>query len=160
MTDEITGLTGFPSTKTVIKMYAENAINDILWGNVNPLEVKVKLSAMKSIIEEIEKSDEYRDAVLKEAEKYHKEELKDLFNSFIQVKETGVKYDYLSCNYPKYTRIQSKIDELTTERKSIETYLKTITKETEYIDPETGEMVIIIPPSKTSTTSVTITINK
>ena len=160
MTTEIKGLTGFPSTKTGIKLYAENALNDILDGFVNPLEVKVKLSAMKAVIEEIEKSDEFREAVLKETEKYHKEELKDLYNATIQIKETGIRYDYTSCNHPQYNRITEEIEKLNVRKKSLEKYLQTVTDETDYIDPETGEMIKIYPTDKTSTTSVAITINK
>ena len=105
MKAELVGITTFPTTKSGIKLYAENALNDILDGYINPLEAKVKLSAMKSVIEAIEKSEEFRNAVINEAEKYHKEELKDLYNSSIQIKETGVKWDYSNCNHPQYDRL-------------------------------------------------------
>ena len=80
MNTEIKGLTGFPTTKTGIKSYAEAALNEILDGYVNPLEIKVRLTAMKAVIDEIEKSEEYKDAVLAEAQRYHKDELMNLYD--------------------------------------------------------------------------------
>ena len=160
MTAVIKGLSGFPTTKNGIRLYAEKAINEVLDGYVNPLEIKVRLSAMKAIIDEIEKSEEYKQAVLSEAEKYHKEELRDLYNSCVQIKEVGTKYDYSACNHPQYNSISVKIEKLTSKRKSFEKYLQSLTNEEEYIDPKTGEICTIYPPSKTSTTSVVITINK
>ena len=160
MTTELKGLSGFPTTKTGIKQYAETALNEILDGLVNPLEIKVRLSAMKAVIEEIEKSEEYKTAVLSEAEKYHKEELKDLYNSYVQIKEVGTKYDYSDCNHPQYNIVSEEIEKLTAKRKSLEKYLQSLTEEEEYINPKTGEICTIHPPSKTSTTSVVITINK
>ena len=160
MNTEIKGLTGFPTTKTGIKSYAEAALNEILDGFVNPLEIKVRLTAMKAVIDEIEKSEEYKSAILAEAGKYQKDELKDLYNASIQIKEQGVKYEYTACNHPQYNALTAKIEALTAKRKSFEKYLQTVDCETEYIYPKTGEICLINPPVKTSTTGITITINK
>ena len=160
MNTEIKGLTVFPTTKTGIKSYAEAALNEILDGYVNPLEIKVRLTAMKAVIDEIEKSEEYKDAVLAEAQRYHKDELMNLYDANICIKENGVKYDYSGCNHPQYNSITEEIERLTARRKSFEKYLQTVDGETDYINPETGEICKIYPPLRTSTTGIAITINK
>lgn len=160
MNTQIKGLTEFPTTKTGIKNYAEAALNEILDGYVNPLEIKVRLTAMKAVIDEIEKSEEYKDAVLAEAQRYHKDELMNLYDANICIKEVGVIYDYSGCNHPQYNSITEEIERLTARRKSFEKYLQTVEWETDYINPETGEICKIHPPLRTSTTSVSITINK
>ncbi len=150
----------FPETKSEIKVFASKMIESVLSGYESPLKVKVQLSAMKKTIDEIESSEEFKNAVLNETEKYHPTELKDLYNSNIQIKETGVKYDYLACGMPEYERICNEIEKLSQRKKELEKRLQTITKEEEFIDPESGEIILLQPALKTSTTSVVITINK
>lgn len=157
----VTSLTAlFPETKSEIKSFADKMIESVLSGYVDPLRVKVQLAAMKKTIEEIESSQEFKDCTMNEAAKYHKEELKNLFNANVQIKETGVKYDYLGCGMPEYEAVIYEIESLTERKKALETRLKTIVKEEEYISPLTGECVTLIAPTKTSTTNLVITINK
>ena len=78
----------------------------------------------------------------------------------MQIKEVGTKYDYSDCNHPQYNIVSEEIEKLTAKRKSLEKYLQSLTEEEEYINPKTGEICTIYPPSKTSTPSVVITINK
>ena len=150
----------FPQTKSQIKTFAEQMINSVLDGYADPLKVKVQLAAMKKTIEEIESNDEFKEAILNEAAKFHKEELKDIYNSKIEIKETAVKYDYSQCGMPEYESIISDITALTERKKKLETRLKTINASEEYICPSTGEIVTLKAPSKQSTTSIVITINK
>ena len=150
----------FPETKSEIKSFAEKMIASVLDGYNDPLKVKVQLAAMKKTIEEIESREEFKTAVMNEAEKFHKQELANIHNAKIEIKETGVKYDYLACGMPEYEALISEIATLTERKKALETRLKTITKEEEHISPLTGEIVTLVPAVKTSTTSIVITINK
>lgn len=150
----------FPETKSEIKSFADKMIESVLDGYIDPLKVKVQLAAMKKTIEEIESSEEFKDCVMNAANKYHKDELKNIHNANIQIKETGVKYDYSQCGMPEYYLVCEELLQLTERKKALENRLKTVTKEEDYICPITSEMVKLMPPSKTSTTTVTITINK
>lgn len=150
----------FPETKSEIKSFAEKMIESVLDGYTDPLKVKVQLAAMKKTIEEIESSEEFKDCVMNAANKYHKEELKNIHNANIQIKETGVKYDYSQCGMPEYESIVSDIATLTERKKALEKRLQTVTMPEEYVCPMTSEMVTLMPPSKTSTTAIVITINK
>lgn len=160
METTIAGLTAFPATKSGIKKFADEFLNSVLDGYQNPLQVKVQLSALKKLIEEIEKSEEFKESVMNEAAKYQKAELSDLYNANIQIKETRVEYDYLACGHPEYNRINEELERQTAKKKALEKYLQLLSEPTEYIDPVTAESVTLIPAPKTSTTSISITINK
>ena len=108
----------------------------------------------------MKKNEDFKYAVLTEAAKYPKDQLSDLYNASIQIKEAGVKYDYLACGHSEYEMICSQIESLTERKKSFEKYLQTIKEETTYIDPISGEMINLQPAPKTSSTTVAITINK
>ena len=150
----------FPETKTEIKSFSEQLIKSVIDGNADPLRAKVQLSAMKKVIETVEKDSAFNTAVLNEASKYHKEELQNIHNSSIQVKETCVKYDYSECGCHEYDRLCTEIENLTARKKGFEKMLQTIPEGFMYTDTETGEISELNKPTKTSTTSVVVTINK
>lgn len=150
----------FPQTKSEIRTFAQSMIDSVLDGNADPLKTKVQLSALKKAIEEIESNEQFKTCILNEAQKYHKEELKDIFNAKIEVKETRVEYDYLSCGMPEYELVCSEIEALTQRKKALETRLKTISEPEQHICALTQQEVTLYPARKKSTTSVVITINK
>lgn len=144
----------FPETKGEIKTFAEKMIASVLDGYTNPLKVKVQLAAMKKTIEAIESSDEFKEATINEASKYHKEELSNLYNAKIDIKETGTKYDYLSAGCEEYNILIVQKNELDERIKQLENDMKV-----GRVNNITGE--ITTPKAvKTSTTSIVVTINK
>jgi hypothetical protein len=144
---------GLPQNKAEIDIYNANVKDLALSGEVDIIKLSRTVNIMKRIVEFFEKEPEIQDCLLNEVQKYGKGELSE-----IQVKETGTKYDYLGCNLPEYIQVIESINELTERKKQLETYLKTIIKETEFIDPSTAESVILLPAIKTSTTKVVFTI--
>lgn len=149
----------FPETKSEISTFVSKAVESALNGYENPLKLQVQISALEQVLKGIKDNADFKEASLKEADKYGQKSFTD-FNSTIQVKETGVKYDYSNCGYPVYNEICEKINELNTQKKQIEDQLKAIKEETKFVDENTGEEITILPPTKTSTTSVVITLNK
>lgn len=150
----------FPQTKSEIKMFAQNMINSVVDGNVDPLKTKVQISALKKALETIEENEEFKQCVMNETDKYQKSELLNLFNAKIEIRETGVKYDFSECGLPEYNEIDKHIETLTLRKKTLETRLKSISEPEQFIDPQSGEMVMLKPPTKQSKNSVVITINK
>ena len=144
----------FPETKSQIKTFAEQMISSVLDGYTDPLKVKVQLAAMKKTIEEIESSEDFKSAVMSEAEKYHKQELQNLYNSKIEIKETGTKYDYAGAGYDEYNFLMSDKKLLDERIKQIENDMKE-----GRINQLTGE-IVIPKATKTSTTGIFVTINK
>lgn len=73
-------------------------------------------------------------------------------------KETAVKYDF--SNVERWNQIKEEEDAITNARKEFETFLKTLKTRTSIADPETGEMIDVAPPVKSSKTTVEITLSK
>jgi hypothetical protein len=93
---------------------------------------------------------------LAEAEKYGKSfEFK---NARIEVKELGSKWHFDKSNDSKYFSIKSNIEKLDIERKDRETFLKSLKQKTSILDEETGELIEVFPPYKTSKTGITVTL--
>ena len=153
MSTEITIGSGLPTNKAEIEMYNANVKKLALSGEVDIIKLARTVNIMKRIVENFEKEPEIQESLVNECMKYGKGELKE-----IQVREVGGKTDYSECNHPQYNRICEEIETLTEQKKSLELYLKSLTKPTDFIDPETGQQVELIPPTKTSITKAVFTI--
>jgi hypothetical protein len=81
-----------------------------------------------------------------------------LFGSEINVRESGVKYDYSKCNYAPYNSLISQKKQIESEQKTMESLLKAISKPTTIVDDATGEVLEVKPPLRTSGTSIVLTI--
>jgi hypothetical protein len=92
---------------------------------------------------------------INEAEKYKGT---TLFGSEVNVRESGVKYDFSKCNYSPYNSLISQKKELESEQKTMESLLKAISKPTEIANEETGEIMTVKPPLRTAGTSIVLTI--
>lgn len=150
----------FPQTKSEIKMFAQNMINSVVDGNVDPLKTKVQISALKKALETIEENDEFKQCVMNETDKYQKSELLNLFNAKIEIRETSVKHDFSQCGHIKYNRIIRALDKLNAMKKAIEDRLKATHEAETIVNEKTGEIYRVVPPTKQSKNSVVITINK
>lgn len=76
----------------------------------------------------------------------------------IQVKETGVKYDYSNTGYYPYLEKLAEKKEIEMTIKEHESFLKAIKKPETVINQETGEFMDIVPPVKTSKSSIIISL--
>lgn len=147
----------FDTTKEQRASFAANVVAEIEQGNVNPLDIHLQFKAIEQISETVLKDVQYRSAVLTEAEKYGKKST--YRNAEISIREVGVKYDYSQCNDPVLSELMSQADEIGEKLKSRQKMLQTIPGEgMAVLIPDTGEMVTVYPPSKSSTTSVAVTL--
>ncbi len=71
-------------------------------------------------------------------------------------KEAGTKYDFSNCNHPRLTDLYAKETKINKEKKDIEALLKTLKNPTTIVDEETGDIVTINPPIKTSKTIIEV----
>lgn len=76
----------------------------------------------------------------------------------IQVKEAGVKYNY--SNTEIWNETNEEIKQMTEVRKSLEGRLKAIKGKENIVDDNTGEVIELNEPIKTSTTTIAITFPK
>ena len=149
----ISNLSLFETTKQERQNFAIQVTNNLLEGMADPLKVHLQVKCMEDIIKQLTSNTVYKDAVLTEAQKYGK--TFDQHNAKFEIKEMGVKYDYSNCNDPIYQALEdeaAKIDALIKDRQKM---LKAM--------PESGqeiliddELVKVYPPTKSSTTTVTV----
>ena len=149
----------FPETKSQIDAFVSKMVENALDGCVNPLHTEAQLCCMEKVVKDIRSNPEFKEAVLKEAEKFVQKTFNE-HNAQFQIKEVGVKWHYENCNHQQYERICQQIDELTEQKKAFEKFMQAQKKAFDHVDTETGEMYTVNPPCKTSTTSVVVTISK
>jgi len=133
-----------PENKEQIKTFTDSIIEGIIEGDLDVMNLAKQVKILKDTIKKIEDSDKYKDALIKETEKYPEKEV-DYHGAVFTVKESGVRYDFKGCNYSEYIDVLDK-------KKSIENMLKNLS--TSMVDPNTGEEVF--KAVKTSTTTVSV----
>jgi hypothetical protein len=149
----LTNLGLFETDKEQRKEFVNQVIEGLNEGSVDPLKVHLQVKCMEDIIKQLTSSKQYKEICLTEAVKFGRNF--EHHNAKFEIKEMGVKYDYSNCNDPILKELKEKLQYLELEIKYRETLLKGIPSEGMEIIVE-DELVRIYPPSKTSTTTVTV----
>ena len=147
-----TDLSLFETTKAERQDFAQYVVNGLKDGLSDPLKVHLQVKCMEDLIKQITSHPEYKDLTLDEAAKYGKSF--EMHNAKFEVKEMGVKYDYSACGDPVYNELSQKMAELEKEIKDRQAFLKAVKPGTEILVED--EVVVLYPPVKTSTTSITV----
>lgn len=151
MDNPIENLKVMPSTMAEVLQFAIDMDYHVSMGNTEAIRLSLHL---KHIIRACQAADDkIQDHVIDEAEKLHKEELKDSYNATI--KQVGTKYFYDDCNDSVYVDILERKKGIDKEEKDRQNFLKNI-KAGEVVNPDTGEE--LYPPAKSSTTKVVFTL--
>lgn len=151
----LTLINQMPETKGQIKSFANLVIKSVKDGNINPLDLTIKLKALEDTTDIIRKAIK-SDATI-EADKYGKSFT--YHNAKIDVVMAGVKYDYSNCEDPEWNELNLEIIALSEKRKERETFLKSLNNYLTIVDEDTGETSTIYPPKKTGTETIKITLN-
>lgn len=126
-----------------IEQTAASVIELVTEGDINPLELDMRLKAIESVCEKIRKHTMVKECVIEEAQKHGAKGEFDFMNCVARVGEFGARYDYAGCN-------DTELNELVIKIKARQKFLKEL--DIEMVDENTGE--IISPAVKKSTTSV------
>ena len=152
---EITSLLNLnPTNKQEAESFASKLTEAVESGMINPLELHVKLNAMKKAIEDVQKNT--REFVMREANKYHEKSF-EAFTAKIEKSETGVKYDFTKCYDPEWQLALQHEQEFAEQRKEREAFLKTLKAPLNMVT-EDGEPITIYPPEKSSTSFIKVTL--
>lgn len=147
----------FHTTKDERSFFVRDVIKQVKEGNEDPEKVLIYLKCMEEIIKSITQNEEFKSIVVTEAERWGKKH--ERFNATLEVREMGVKYDYSKCGDLELLELYTEQDRIKEEIKKREQFIKTIPIEgIEVIQSETGEITHIYPPSKSSTTTVVVTL--
>lgn len=152
------------TTKAQRRTFAEQVVQAIEDGNVNPLLIHCQIKAMENLLKQFTDSKEggelrerYMNSVLDEAQKNGKNF--EYHSGKFTIKEAGQKYDYSQCGDAELLRLMNEQALREADIKDRQEYLKKIpSKGINQVDPDTGEMFTLYPPSVTSTTTVSVTL--
>jgi hypothetical protein len=126
-------------------------------GDFNPLDIHYQVKAMEDFIKVLTGNTRYKDYVLTEGMKHGKSF--EFNGSKMEIKETGVKYDYSNCGDQEWSALEVEINLRKEKQKEREKFLKSLPAEgVEIVSNETGDVIKVYPPSKSSTTSIAVTL--
>jgi hypothetical protein len=145
------------NTKSEIENLALLLIEDTLEKG-NPIELAEKIAATENLIKVIKDNDRYKTYVIDELGKYSGK-YSTGSGTKIEVCEAGVKYNYNKCNDPVLADLYNQKAELEGKIKFRESFLKAVSPEGTDIRVE-DQLVTVYPPSKTSTTTYKVTLQK
>lgn len=152
------------TTKAQRRTFAEQVVQAIEDGNVNPLLIHCQIKAMENLLKQFTDSKEggelrerYMAAVLLEAAKHGK--TFDYHSGKFTVKEAGHKYDYSQCGDLDLLKDMAVLEQLSEDVKNRQEFLRKVPAKgmTEVVEV-TGEVRTIYPPSCTSTTTIAVTL--
>lgn len=145
-------LTVLPVTAAERRNFAEQAVNEILAGDRDPVQIAILLSSLEKLIADIRKNSRVQNYMLDELNKYQsgKASREGVEVSLIERK----KYDFTKCEDVEWENLDAQIRSLTERKKQRETFLKYIPTQGT-ADPETGAM--IYPPAVTLSNVITVT---
>ncbi len=161
MTQELTKpelLKLFQTTKAEREAFVSELIETINNGLVNPLEIHLQIKCMEDVVKLTTGNTVYKKLVTETAETYG-EKTFQFHNAKMEIKETGVKYDFSQCADPVLVSLYQRQAEIDKAVKDREAMLKTVSQKGMIItDEATGETFTVYPPSKSSSTSLAVTL--
>lgn len=160
----------FQTTKDERILFISNLMDEIEAGKIDPLKVHVQFKCIEDILYQLTTLDEkknkdafmiakkYRAALQEAAETYGQKKF-GYMNSQIEIKETGVKYDYSKCEDLELVELLKQQEILDKKVKARQDLLKTVPeKGMIFTNEESGETYTIYPPAKSSTTSIAVSL--
>lgn len=145
------------TTKDQRTSFVSQLIATLKEGNVDPLQIHLQVKNTEDLVKQITGDEEYRKICLDAAEKYGKKF--EHHNAKFEIKEVGVKYDFATCNDPELLILTLAADKANAALKERQDFLKKAPASGfGVIDQESGELVTVYPPTKTSTTSIAVTL--
>ena len=141
-------------TKAGIAETADQIVQSLDNGEVNPLDLKLAFKAIEDLGKKVKGTLDTH--LVEEASKYTKTFMYK--GSEFNTMEAGVKYDYSVCGHTEYNELTAEMIRIDKRMKEIEEDLKGIKGSRTEVNEDTGEIIKLYPPKKTSTTTVSTTI--
>ena len=134
---------------------AQNAIQAVLEGEVDPITAHINVSKMELAIKQFKTDERVRDVTLRELWKYGKKQ--SFGDCTLEEAEAGTRYDYSECGDSRLEELYAMRQALDADIKEREAFLKSIPP-SGVADVETGE--VVYPPAKSSKTIIRTTFKK
>jgi hypothetical protein len=147
----------FETTKAERTSFVRSVINSLKDGNTDPLQVHLQVKNTEALIKELSEDKEYKEMLLTQAAKHGKNF--DLHNANFRIQEVGTKYDFAHCGDSVINGLYAEMADIKAKIKEREEFLKSLPNiGMDVFDGETGEVVTLLKPIKTSTTSIAVTL--
>ena len=146
-----------PST-VAIDTLVSNLLNPILNGEVDTLKATATLVALQEAIDKV--TTVIKPLIIDELHKYPSKEPVVINGNTFKLKEAGTKYDYTNCGDTILLDLLKELEVLNEKIKERQKFLKSIKEVEIVVDKNTGELLELRPPIKTSVTTFTLTFNK
>lgn len=143
-----------------VSEYARQAVTAIIDGEIDPLIAYINLSKAKRVIDEVVKHKEVLRLATDYVEARGSNQEMQIGDCLAKISEVGVSYDYSACGDPEIERLQAEADALNERIKTREKFLRGIKGHLALLDEETGEVLTIYPPARSSKTSLKLTFSK
>lgn len=148
----------FETNKSQRESFVNMLVESIEDGKVDPLKIHLQVKCMEDIIKQLNDNSTYKKAIVNQAQQYGQKEF-EFMNAKIAIREVGVKYNFSNCCDTAYEQIESEAKTINDKLKQRAEFLKGAPIEGVVITDElTGETVKVFPPSKTSSTSVVVSL--
>ncbi|MDE5774181.1 MAG: hypothetical protein K2H86_06970 [Muribaculaceae bacterium] len=148
-----------PFTKENQKATAQTLAARVTDGDVDPIEAYTTIKAMAECLNAFLKDKNVMEATVSACEKHGR--FGASYNGAnICVAEVGVKYDFSVCHDPEWDELAKQKAEIEAQLKAREAFLRTVPGQQTIVSEETGQVVTIYPPAKSSSTSVKVTFAK
>ena len=145
-----------PVSKTAIHNAVMDVVEKVSNGILNPLEAIVHLKALETFCKDCRSQIEY--TAICEGEK-HGSKTFGFLNAEIQLKPTKTDYNYSICNDPVLGRLEIDLQWAKDKVEERKEFLKHVPDDqATFVDTETGEVVTLHKPLKTSKNGIAITI--
>lgn len=128
-------------------------LEEIAFSGGEPLKDLVLCRKYMFVLEELEKG--LKDFAMNELKTYDNNEA-NISDVTLKEVDTPAKYDYSASS--AWVVQKKVVDEATARLKEIETFAKACKEKTTIVDPNTGEVLDYFPPTKTSSTTIRVTL--
>jgi hypothetical protein len=146
-------------TKSQIKIIAESYLENIS-NKGKVLELADMISKMEYFIKLVKDNKDYVEEVRSEVQKFGKE-YQSPTGTKIELAEVGTKYDFTFCQCSELQELEELQDRTETRIKAVKEFLKSLPDEGMMVlNQTTGELEMVFPPNKTSTSSFKTTLPK
>ena len=148
-----------PFTKENQREAVNTLVKNIKDGEVDPITAYTTIKALYECLGLFLKDKDVVDSTVAACEKFGKEGASYNGASLV-VTEASVRYDFSICGDSKWKELAAQKAEIDTKIKAREAFLKAVPAKQTIVNEETGEIDIIYPPAKTSSTTVKVTFAK
>lgn len=154
------------SNKTQRRNFCLQIVEQVENGDVDPIQVHIFLKNIEAIFKTLtdektgkEFAERYKAALMNAVAKEAGNSF-EKYNAKFQVKEAGTKYDWSACNDPLILQLMEKAEVLKKDIEARQEFLKNVPDSGIVLtDQETGETSTIYKPTKSSTTTVSVTLS-